>query len=874
MSAWTGWWVRLRRAFQRTHFEAEMAEEMRLHQELEAARQAQTTEDPEHARLQALRAFGPIESYKEQVRDRRFGAGLEHAYQDVRYALRWLRKSPVFTTVAIATLALGLGATTVIFSLVDAVLYRPLDYPQPDRLVFVFETLPNHDVNNPSGGAYLDWLTESQHFESMMLMGLANRNLWTPDGAERLAGARVTHQFLDVLGVQPKLGRGFLPEEDAPGGNNQVVLITEELWRSRLNARPDILGHSVLLDEVPHTVIGVLPQGAWIRAEDQFFIPAVAHPSGKDFQRSPHWAIVCARLRPGVTPEQAEVALRTVRQSLAAEYPSWKSEWSVAVRPLHEHLVRQARAPLWILMGAVAALLLITCLNLAGLLAARANDRQAEMALRSALGASQGRIVRQVLTESLLLAVCGGIGGLMLALWGIALLPQYLGPELPQVLRPALDWRVLSLILVVTAATGLAFGSLPAWRLRRPDLNTALKNGGKPGSGARNTRAQAVLVVGQIAFAIVLLISASLLGRSLVKATDQPLNFDPQQTLAFDLSLPELRYATPEARREITDRILEQLRALPGVESAGGGLAVPGTGGGYGERVWPAGRTATEEDPTARLNAVSPGYFEALRARLITGRLLTASDNQANSPRVAIINETLARTLFGSVAVVGERVNASGTDGPWEIIGVVSDLPYERLDAAAPPAIFLPLVHKPESFAVIVRGVNPKLALGPMLRKEMQRIDPQVAIANLRTVDDALKNTLAPRRMMLRLITGFSLLALLLAAIGIYGTMAYRVSQRKREFSIRLALGASPRDVVQLVLREGLRLIGLGLLLGSLGGIAASLLLRSELYQVPPHDPLSFAGALLVLGLAATIACVWPAWRGARADPAMTLRAE
>ncbi|HEY8549197.1 MAG TPA: ABC transporter permease [Vicinamibacterales bacterium] len=834
----------------------------------------------ESARAQALREFGSLSAGAAACalegdrleRRRRIAAMIADAAQDARVGLRLLARTPAFTAAAVLTLAIGIGANTAIFSTLDAALLRPLPYPQPDRLVHVFERTENGSPNPSSGGAYLDWRTHSTQFEALTLLNRISLNLRSGGTTERLSGLEASHEFTRVLGITPLRGRGFLPGDDRPGGRNDVVLLTEELWRSRFGADEGLVGSTIVLDEIPRTVVGILPAGAWIFADEAFVVPAVLTPGTPRAERAPHWAVVFGRLKAEASIERAEAELRAIKTRLAAEYPSFKAAWSVGVSPLTELIAGNTRPTLIILLGAVSLVLLIACANVANLLLARTTQRRQELAVRTALGASGGRIVRQVLTESIVLAALGGMAGILLAYWGVAMLRQATADFLPRVLAPQLDLRVLAFALAITAVTGLLFGIFPALRARRADVNEALKIGGRSLSAGGRQRARSALVVAQIALTVVLLTSAGLLLRSLANTMSTAPGFEPSRALAFDLSLPKSTYDSDARALAFSSELLSRLRGLPGVEHAGTGMAVPFTGGGYGEYFRRPGEGDRRDAIVGRMDFVSPGYLEALGTRLLAGRMLTDADNESGGPRVTIVSETTARIFFPDRSPVGELLNVAGND--WRIVGVIGDKVDQRLDLPHRPFAYVPQAFNPTSFSVVVRTSLEPLALVGAIPEEIARIDPGVALANPRALDQAMARSMTQRRLVLSLVAAFAGTALLLACVGLYGVVAYAVFTRHRELSIRMALGAVRRDVVREVLGEGLRPIAIGLVLGVAGAFAAARLLASELYRVEATDPGVLFTTILTVVAVATAACWVPAWRATRVNPIVALRNE
>jgi predicted permease len=792
--------------------------------------------------------------------------------QDSAHGLRLLRRNPGFAAVAILTLALGIGANTAIYSVVDTVLWRPLPYPEPDRLVQVSETHQPGRPNAVSGGAFLDWRGHDTGFEALALTGRITRNLRGPEGAERLRGLEVSHEFLRVLGIQPLLGRGFLPGEDQPGGASRVVLLTEHLWQARFGGRDAIVGQTIVLDEVPHTVVGVLPRDAWILKDDTFFVPAVLEPGTPRAARAPHWAAVFGRLAPGISPADAEVELRTIKRHLNAEYPAFKQEWSVMVQPAMEVLGEVTRAPLLVLVGAVLLVLLIACANVANLLLARGAHRQQELAVRGALGAGSGRLLRQALAEHVTLAALGGAAGLLAASVGMGVLRRVTVGVMPFTFSPDLDLRVLSFSLALTLGTALLFGTLPALRARTPDLKATLNNGGRSATAGGRRRTQALLVAGQVALTAVLLVSAGLLLRSLANAATADPGFDPARVLAFDVSLPDATYDSHEKRLAYSSALLERLRALPGVEAAGGGMAIPFAGGGFGEFFSRPDRPDAADRLLGRVDFVSPGYLEAIGTNLIRGRRLTDADNQGEGQRVVVVNETVSRSLFPERGPLGETLLIAGQ--PWTIVGVIADVVDRQLDAPHRPFAYVPQVFDSSALSIVLRTpMNPEGLVQPA-RREVERLDPGVALANPRVLEQAMTRSMTERKVLLGLVAAFAVTALGLASVGLYGVMMFAVATRRREFGIRLALGAVRRDVIGDVLSGGLRVVGLGLLAGLAAALAAGRLLGSQLYEVGGTDPLVIAGTTGVLAAIALLACWIPARSAARVDPITVLREE
>ena len=862
----------------RDEIRREVSDEFAFHLDMRADELTREGLSPSDARARALKEFGKVDSTAHTLaqlgdtveRRRRIGHFAAELLQDAAVGLRLLARSPGFAAVAILTLAIGIGANTAIYSVLDAVLLRPLPYPEPDRVMLVTETRADGGVNSVSGGAYLDWREHQTTFDALTMTTPVSFNL-RGDVPERLNGVEVSHEFLKVLGIPPLLGRGFLPDEDRPGGHNNVVMITEDLWRSRFGADAGIIGRTMVLDEVPRTVIGVLPRGAWMVKDYTFFVPVVLAPGSDRAARAGHWGNVVGRLAPTATVASADVDLKRIKQTLNSQYPDFKQKWSVAVQPVTEVISGVARAPMLILLGAVSLVLLIACANVANLLLARGCQRQQELAVRAALGASGGRLVRQMLTENLMLALMGGLAGIVVAYVGLDLLRRFTSEALPVTLTPRLDLQVLLVSLGITVVTGPLVGLLPALRARRPDLSAAMNSGSKGASSGGRQRTQSLLVVAEVALTVVLLASAGLLLRSLAKAASVDPGFEPSHILAFQVSLPDVSYESREKRLAFTGDLLARLRALPGVEGAGTAMAIPFIGGGYGEYFY----RETREDNDAvigRMDFISPGYLEALGTRLLTGRRFTDADNLIGGPRVAVISEWTMRRFFPKGDAIGQPITVQGQQ--WQIVGVIADVVDRRLDVPHGAFAYVPTAFNTSQISVIVRTPLDPMSLVATVRAEVARIDPGVAVASPRSLDRAMAESMTQRKVVLALVGVFATAALLLAAIGLYGVMAYAVATRRREFGIRMAFGAVRRDLIRQVLRGGLTLTTVGLLVGLAGAVGVAKLLASELYQVTGSDPLVIAGTAATVLAVAILACSVPAWRASRFHPMAALRVE
>jgi predicted permease len=862
----------------RDEVRGDIADEFAFHLDMRADELVREGLTRDEARRQAEREFGRADASARALaalgdgleQRRRAGRFLGELWQDAGHGLRLLRRSPGFAAVAVLTLALGIGANTAIYSVLDAVLLRPLPYPEPDRVMMVSELRADGGQNSVAGGAFLDWRAHQTTFDALTMTTPVSYNL-RGEVPERLTGLEVSHEFLTVLGISPLLGRGFLPDEDRPGGRNNVVILTEDLWRSRFGADASIVGRTLVLDEVPRTVIGVLPRGAWLVKDATFFVPLVLTPGSGRAERQGHWGGVFGRLATTATVVSADADLKRIKQQLNREYPEFKQKWSVAVQPVTEVIGGLARTPMLILLGAVSLVLLIACANVANLLLARGCHRQQELAVRAALGASGGRLVRQVLTENLMLALLGGLAGIAVAYVGLDMLRRFTDDALPITLTPRLDLQVLLVSLGITVVTGPLVGLLPALRARRPDLSAAMNSGSKGASSGGRQRTQSLLVVAEVALTVVLLASAGLLLRSLARAASVDPGFEPSRILAFQVSLPDVSYESAEKRLTFAGELLSRLRALPGVEGAGTAMAIPFVGGGYGEYFY----RETREDAEAvigRMDFVSPGYLEALGTRLLTGRRFTDADNRIGGPRIAVISEWTMRRFFPKGDAIGQLITVQGQQ--WQIVGVIADVVDRRLDVPHGAFAYVPSAFNTSQISVILNTSLDPMSLVATVKAEVARIDPGVAVASPRSLDRAMAESMTQRKVVLALVGVFAAAALLLAAIGLYGVMAYSVATRQREFGIRMAFGAVRQDLIRQVLRGGLALTSVGVLVGLAGAVGVARLLASELYQVRGSDPLVITGTAVTVVAVATAACLVPAWRASRVEPMGALRVE
>jgi putative ABC transport system permease protein len=796
---------------------------------------------------------------------------------DFRYALRQLIKSPSFTIVAIVTLALGIGACTAIFSVVNTVLLKPFDYADPDRLVMIRETqLPQFPEFSVSPPNYLDWEKQTKSYEYIAAYSGAALNLTGEGEPQRLVGIKATAHYFDVMGVKPFLGRTFLPEEDAVG-KNHVVVLSYGFWQRLFGGARDAVGRSIQLSGEPYQVVGVAPSVAFASKVDVWTPMAFTPKETANDARGGHYINVVGRLKPGVSFRQAKAELEVIANQLAVQYPDPQKGWGIFMMPLQDYLVRDVKPVLYTLLGAVGCVLLIACANLANLLLARATARHREISIRAALGAGRGRLIRQLLTESVVLAVCGGIAGVVLARWGLDTMLSLAPTSLPRISEIHLDSGVLLFSLALSVVTGLVFGIAPAWLAARADVNEALKQGtrGSTEGGARG-RLRSALVVIEVTFALVLLGGAGLLARSFMQLANVDPGFIPESATLMRLSLPQKKYAQPEQQTAFVNALLEQVKNLPGVQAAGITHSMPLVGD-YVLGFNIEGRPAIDpaDLPSTNYYAVTPDYFRAMGIRLVRGRIFTPQDD-VKAPRVAIINETMARQFFPNEDPIGKRINITNGPDAWrEIIGIVGDIKQYGVDKATSAQSYEPFAQVPfSSLNVVIRTKGSPAVLLGALRPAVYAVDKDQPVGIIRPLEEIMAESIARQRFAMLLLTVFSGVALVIAAVGIYGVMAYNVVQRTGEFGIRMALGAQQRDVLRLVLTQGGKLIGLGLLIGLLATVAASRAMGSMLFNTSAYDPLTLASITLLLAAVALVACFFPANRATKVNPIEALRAE
>ena len=794
---------------------------------------------------------------------------------DVRYSLRTLRNSPIFTLTAALTVALAIGANTAIFSVVNAVLIRPLPFAEPDRLMQVAEK--NDKLNLASFGAsvlnYLSWKDQNRSFQDLAAVGAGSYALTGRGEPEQFPGAAISPSLMPVLGIQPVLGRGFREGEDRPG-SQRVAIISDALWKRRFGGDRSLIGAHVILNGLDHTVVGIAPPALPFLTTGDIWTPLIIDP-GRE-RRLNHVITVVGRLRPGVTQREAQTEMDVVSNRVAAQYPEIR-DWGIRLIDFQSWIVPDnLRIALLVLLAAVGFVLLIACANVANLLLSRASSRQKEIAVRTALGASRGRILRQLLTESLLLSLTGGAAGLLGALWTVELMNRSLPQGLLPVSEVSVDSAVLLFALAVTLATGLLFGFAPAWHAAKIDLNTVLKQGGRSSVGGQHGLVRNGLVAGELALATVLLIGASLLMQSLLRLQKVPLGFQPDGLLTFQLAPRATKYPGNVKQWAIYREVLQSLNALPGVRGAAVSSGIPMGGGNYtrtpmspnGKSVLPAGTSLAID-----WRIVSPGYFGIMGIPLVGGRDFSEQDGP-NAPAVMIVSRSTARKFWGAEDPIGKSLHRIGDPSNFTVVGVVGDVHHTALNQEYPSMYFSATTRVWPLMDIVVRTEGkPETALSAVRRK-IHDIDPELPISNVRTMDEWISNNAAQPRLNAALLGVFACVALLIAAIGVYGVLAYSVNQRTREIGLRMALGAQQSGVVRWIVGQGMLVASAGIAAGLIGAFALSRALAALLFGIQARDPLTFTAVAALLSVVALAACLVPARRAAHVDPIVALRDE
>jgi len=803
-------------------------------------------------------------------------------WQDLRYGFRTLLMNPGFSAVAVLALALGIGPNTAIFTMVSAVLLRPLPVPEPNRVVMIWGTRlkSGFDQLPVSSGDYLDWKKQATSFEQVAAAFAIPEYGLNVSGAgepERVPAAKASKEFLPALGIKPIAGRNFLPEEDRPGGA-PATLISNAFWQRRFNSDPSAIGRTLTVDGIPRTIVGVVPHALGEMVSADLWLPTAIDPNSAD--RKNHNYGIVALLKPGVTVAQARAEMAVIARHLERAYPATNTGWGTTVFPLAEMFTGRIRPVLTILLGAVGLLLLIACANLANLLLARAGTREKEIAIRGALGAGRRRIIRQLLTESLVLAMAGGVLGLLLAIWCVRALRGVVPDMFPMLQHMSVDLPVLGFTLGLSMLTGLLFGLVPAWKSSHTDLNTTLKEaGGRSESPSGSSRIRGFLLASEVALAVLLAVSAGLLLRSFVRVIGVDPGVRVSRVLTMTLSLPDAKYDTPVKRANFYKDLTERLPSLPGVRSAGAVLFLPLRVSILSFRI---GVNSFEieghppvshgQEPMADYRMATPGYFNTIGIALQQGRLFDQHDD-LDAKRVALINETMFRKYFPHENPLGRHITSGGT--PMEIVGVVADARLYGLDAPIEPAIYVPhMQHPGESMGLVVHTDGDPAAIASAVRREILKLDPEQPISNVRTMDKVLSDSLMLRRVSMLMLTVFASLALTLAAVGTYGLTAYSVSRRTHEIGLRVALGASHAQILRLVVGRGLVTSLIGAAIGLAAAFQLTQALSGILYGVSATDPLVFSGVPLLLVAVSAVASYVPARKATRIDPLVALRYE
>jgi putative ABC transport system permease protein len=836
---------------------------------------------------------------------------MDTLFKELRYATRSLLQHPGFTVIAVITLALGIGANTAMFSVINAVLLRPLPYHEPQRLVTIWEQSPERGLYQmPVSFANLrDWVDQNHTFDQISAYTFTNLNLIGAGEPARLGGVRVSSNLFSLIGAAPQFGRTFLPEEDREGAGN-VVILGHALWKNRFGSDSGIVGRSLTLNNQSYTVVGVMSSGfqfpvgfgymgkvlndvvGVMSSGFQFpvgfgymgkvlndpidlYVPLAA--TSDESRRGNYSFFALGRLRPGVSIDQARAEMTTIESRLEQQYPDGNTGIGISLIPTQEQTVKEIRPALLVLLGAVAFLLLIACANIANLLLARAASRQKEMAIRSALGASRLRILRQLLTESLLLSLVGGIVGLLLAVWSTRAVMALAPDNIPRLNEVGFDTRIFGFALVISLVTGIVFGLVPALHATKPDLSEGLKEGQRGSMestfGKRTRRA---LVVAEVALSLMLLIGAGLLIKSFLRLQQENLGFNPENLLAVSLELPDSTYPEDRQKAAFFREALVRLGTVPGVKSVGSTTGLPLTLSLSGSDFRIEGRPEPEagQEMIIEKRSVSPDYFGTLGIPLLKGRDFSDRDD-SDAPAAAIINAELARVYFPNEDPISKRISFDDRQSWISIVGIVGDVKQQGLDSNAKPEVYFPYLQVPApSMSIVVRTVSNPLSAVTAVKSQIQTIDKDLPIDDAETMQQLLAESTSGRRFNTLLLTLFATVAVILAVVGIYGVMSYSVTQRTHEIGIRMAVGAQPRDVFRIVIGQGMLLAVIGVALGLVGAFALTRLMTTMLFGVEPTDPLTFISlAVLLIGVG-LVACYLPGRRATKVDPLVALRSE
>lgn len=818
---------------------------------------------------------------------------METLFRDIQYAIRVLVKNPGFSAVAIITLALGIGANTAIFSVVNAVVLRPLPYAEPDRLVMLWETIGGNDRRSAAPANFFDWRAENNTFQELAATFYANFNLTSDGEPDRIDGATITSNLMSMLGAHVQLGRTFQPDDDEHQ-DRSLVLISDGLWKRRFGADRNVVGRKIMIDETPHTVVGVMASGfqypekaeMWVLGRNRNAVPMsfLSQFLKNDWngERDAHFINVIGRLKPNITLSQAQSDIAGITRRLEQEFPETNAGLGSNVVPLHTQVVGDVRSVLFILLGAVGLVLLIACTNVASLMLARATQRGREIAIRAAVGATRHRLVRQLLTESLLLSILGGLAGLIVSVWAVDLFIKLSPGDIPRLHEASVDLRLLGFTLFVSLATGIGFGLLPAFQATRTDLNTSLKDGGtKATRGRQGRNARNILVVTEIALAQVLLVSAALLAVSYVRVSNIEPGFVSEKVLTAKIAPSARRYPDPRSRETFYTTVVDRLQSLPGIESVGMVMNLPLSGSSMNRGFQVDGRPApkADENVTMDYQIVSPGYFSTLQIPIKRGRALSETDT-TNTERVIVLNETMARRYWPNEDPIGKRmaIGESEKETSWRtIVGIVGDVRHASLSEAPVPTAFISYRQDLESWSrmgFVIKGKVDAASLTSTVKRELAAIDPGQPVYAVQPLDNLLQSSVGQRRFIMLLLLSLAAIALTLAVIGIYGVLSFSVTERTQEIGIRMALGARAGDVLRMVLNQGMRVALIGIVIGLGAAFALTRLLASLLFEVSPTDLRTFSVVAALLAAVALFACYIPARRATRVDPLVALRNE
>jgi putative ABC transport system permease protein len=868
---------RWRALIHKNELEDELDEEMRFHLERDIEQNVRSGMTPEDARYAALKSFGRVDQSKEECRDARGVTFIENILRDISYSVRILLKSYAFTFVVVLTLALGIGANTAIFSFANGILLRPLPYPQSDRLAVLDETAPKRGIDSMSVSYpnFLDWREQNNVFEGIAAFFGTSRFALSGAGEPiEIRGSRISHGTFEVLRVWPQLGRTFTADEDRPEEDG-VVILGHDLWQRNFGGNPGIIGQKIMLSNRPRVVVGVMPRGFRFPEVSELWVPLAL--TTETFTRTDHGLGSIARLKDGVSFTEAQTEMHNIAARIEQQNPVTNEGLGVKVMSLHQSLAGDYREALLILLGVVGCVLLVACVNVANLMLARATARQKEFALRAALGAGRWQIMRQLLIESLILAIVGGALGFALSLWALHLLLTAIPIELPFWMNFGLDLRVLGFTIAITLLTGLIFGAVPALQTSRVDLNDTLKEGGRGTVGARG-RSRSLLVVTEIALSLVLLVGAGLMVQSFLRLRRVNIGLDAKNVLTATVILPQAKYQRDQ-RVTFFKQLVDRVRSLPGVQAASATGTLPLSGSNWGRSLTVEGYPVLSvgQAPSIQHTVVTPDYFRTMGISLLAGRDFTDTDAKG-SPEVTIIDERLAREYWPNESPIGKRVRFGPPEDnePWHtIIGVVRSVRHQRMQEDTRKSVYLSHRQVPVSgLSLVARTSSDPRELTGAIRREVAQLDSDLPVSEIATMEEVVAESIWQPRLYAMLFAVFGAGALILALIGIYGVMAFLVQTRTHEIGVRMALGATARDVFKLIVGRGMKLTAIGVLIGVAGAAALTRLMHSLLFNTSATDPFTFLLISLLLSLAAFFACYIPARRAAKVDPLVALRYE